>query len=71
MNRYISKKEDLFEASRRRVIYKWQLNRYDQIGRELLIPELPVRVRLLGLRATQLKDLRAEDDPGLLKVASN
>ncbi|PCH43374.1 IMS-domain-containing protein [Wolfiporia cocos MD-104 SS10] len=32
------------------------------IGKELLIPELPLTIRLIGLRVTKLKDLRAELD---------
>lgn len=40
-----------------------------QIGKELLLPELPLRVRLIGLRVTKLKDLRAnlDDKPGGIK----
>ncbi|EMD37296.1 hypothetical protein CERSUDRAFT_113946 [Gelatoporia subvermispora B] len=32
------------------------------IGKELLMPELPLRVRLIGLRVTKLKDLKKEAD---------
>ncbi|KAJ7218103.1 IMS-domain-containing protein [Mycena pura] len=45
-NRWISKKEDLFAF---------------QIGQELLLPELPLTIRLIGLRVTKLKDLRTSD----------
>ncbi|THH16729.1 hypothetical protein EW146_g3950 [Bondarzewia mesenterica] len=31
-------------------------------GKELLQPELPLRIRLIGLRVTKLKDLRKSDD---------
>ena len=31
-----------------------------QIGKELLKPELPLTLRLIGLRVTKLKDLRAD-----------
>ncbi|KAL6310385.1 DNA/RNA polymerase [Sparassis latifolia] len=39
------------------------------IGKELLTPELPLTVRLIGLRVTKLKDLRADLDarPGGIK----
>ncbi|KAH7916561.1 IMS-domain-containing protein [Hygrophoropsis aurantiaca] len=33
------------------------------VGKELLIPELPVTIRLIGLRVTKLKDLRAKSPP--------
>ncbi|EEB92678.1 hypothetical protein MPER_08778 [Moniliophthora perniciosa FA553] len=32
-------------------------------GKELLFPELPLTLRLIGLRVTKLKDLRAAADP--------
>ena len=40
-----------------------------QIGKELLLPELPLRIRLIGLRVTKLKDLREDADakPGSIK----
>ncbi|THH10653.1 hypothetical protein EW145_g1183 [Phellinidium pouzarii] len=46
--RWISKKEDLFN-----------------IGKELIKPYLPLRIRLLGLRVTDLKDLHAPTDQGI------
>ena len=33
-----------------------------QIGKELLTPELPLTLRLIGLRITKLKDLREDPD---------
>lgn len=36
-------------------------------GKELLLPEWPLRIRLIGLRVTKLKDLRKKDD-GITKV---
>ncbi|KAF7793927.1 hypothetical protein EIP86_005049 [Pleurotus ostreatoroseus] len=38
-------------------------------GKELLLPELPLRVRLIGMRVTKLKDLREDIDskPGSIK----
>ncbi|KAJ7647371.1 hypothetical protein FB45DRAFT_822203 [Roridomyces roridus] len=35
------------------------------IGQELLLPELPLRIRLIGLRVTKLKDLRSALDPSI------
>ena len=35
-----------------------------QIGKELLLPEWPLELRLIGLRVTKLKDLRAEQEDG-------
>jgi DNA polymerase kappa len=34
-----------------------------QTGKELLLPELPLTLRLIGLRVTKLKDLVAAADP--------
>ena len=42
-----------------------------QIGKELLTPELPLSLRLIGLRVTKLKDLREDLDAnagGIKKV---
>ncbi|PSR76512.1 hypothetical protein PHLCEN_2v8415 [Hermanssonia centrifuga] len=38
-------------------------------GKELLMPELPLKIRLIGLRVTKLKDLRLDTDkePGSIK----
>ncbi|KAH8119544.1 DNA/RNA polymerase [Phellopilus nigrolimitatus] len=51
LNRWITKKDDLFNT-----------------GKELLEPELPLCVRLIGLRVTKLKDLRAPVDQGIKRV---
>ena len=37
-------------------------------GKELLKPELPLCIRLIGLRVTKLKDLRAPADQGIKRV---
>jgi len=40
-----------------------------KIGKELLLPELPLTLRLIGLRATKLKDLKApESKTGIKRV---
>ena len=39
-----------------------------QIGKELLLAELPLKIRLIGLRVTKLKDLRAESTTGIKRV---
>ncbi|KIM83394.1 hypothetical protein PILCRDRAFT_97225 [Piloderma croceum F 1598] len=36
-------------------------------GKELLLPELPLTIRLIGLRVTKLKDLRASSPSGGIK----
>jgi hypothetical protein len=40
-----------------------------QIGKELLLPELPMTIRLIGLRVTNLKDLRIKEDRGIKRVS--
>ncbi|KIL62574.1 hypothetical protein M378DRAFT_12776 [Amanita muscaria Koide BX008] len=35
------------------------------IGKELLMPEFPLRLRLIGLRVTKLKDLKATNNTGI------
>jgi hypothetical protein len=39
-----------------------------QVGQELLLPELPLTIRLIGLRVTKLKDLRLEPSMGIKRV---
>jgi hypothetical protein len=43
-----------------------------QTGKELLLPELPLKIRLIGLRVTKLKDLRASSSEirGIKRVSS-
>lgn len=41
-----------------------------QIGKELLLPELPLTIRLIGLRVTKLKDLHAAEPTGGIKHVS-
>ncbi|KDQ57446.1 hypothetical protein JAAARDRAFT_129936 [Jaapia argillacea MUCL 33604] len=47
-DRWVSKKEELFN-----------------IGKELLMHEWPLKLRLIGLRATKLKDLKADEGRGI------
>lgn len=39
-----------------------------QTGKELLMPEFPLSLRLIGLRVTKLKDLKADDSGGIKRV---
>lgn len=39
-----------------------------QIGKELLMAEFPLRLRLIGLRVTKLKDLRTSNNTGIKRV---
>ena len=41
-----------------------------QIGKELLLSELPLAIRLIGLRVTKLKDLHAAEPAGGIKRVS-
>lgn len=41
-----------------------------QIGKELLLAELPLTIRLIGLRITKLKDLHAAEPAGGIKRVS-
>ncbi|KAG9030489.1 hypothetical protein FRB95_003884 [Tulasnella sp. JGI-2019a] len=48
---------------------RWITSKEDlfEIGKELFLKELPLKLRLIGLRATNLKDLRVSDDKGIMK----
>ncbi|KAJ7132790.1 IMS-domain-containing protein [Mycena crocata] len=59
-NRWISKKEDLFAVSFSQFLIRRSFQDF-QVGQELLLPELPLTIRLIGLRVTKLKDLRGPD----------
>ncbi|KAG6850960.1 hypothetical protein H0H93_005829 [Arthromyces matolae] len=52
-DRWITKKEDLFA----------HCLMSGKTGKELLLPEFPLILRLIGLRVTKLKDLRAPPEP--------
>lgn len=63
-----SNKEDLFAVSEgpRFPVYKAHVQVH-QIGKELLLLELPLTLRLIGLRVTKLKDLHAPEPAGGIK----
>ncbi|TRM69516.1 hypothetical protein BD626DRAFT_13382 [Schizophyllum amplum] len=48
---------------------RWITNKEDlyATGKELLTPEWPLKIRLIGLRVTKLKDLRAAEPTGGIK----
>ncbi|KLO14290.1 DNA/RNA polymerase [Schizopora paradoxa] len=63
-------KLDTFQVfTRMKSFSRWISKKEDlfKIGKELLKPELPLRIRLLGLRVSNMKDLRAPEDQGIKK----
>jgi DNA polymerase kappa len=63
-------KLDTYEVfTRAKTFNRWIKTKTElyEVGRELLQPEWPLRIRLIGLRVTKLKDLRKKDD-GIAKV---
>jgi hypothetical protein len=63
-------KLDTYEVfTRAKTFNRWIKTKSElyEAGRELLQPEWPLRIRLIGLRVTKLKDLRKKDD-GIAKV---
>lgn len=63
-------KLDTYEVfTRAKTLNRWIKTKSElyEVGRELLQPEWPLRIRLIGLRVTKLKDLRKKDD-GIAKV---
>jgi DNA polymerase kappa len=63
-------KLDTYEVfTRAKTFSRWIKTKTElyEAGRELLQPEWPLRIRLIGLRITKLKDLRKKDD-GIAKV---
>jgi len=63
-------KLDTFEVfTRAKTFDRWVKTKSElyEAGRELLQPEWPICIRLIGLRVTKLKDLRKKDD-GITKV---
>ncbi|KAH8119422.1 DNA/RNA polymerase [Phellopilus nigrolimitatus] len=63
-------KLDTFRVHTRRATFKrWISKKEDlvNIGKELIKPYLPMRVRLIGLRVTDLKDLRKPTDQGIMR----
>ncbi|KAN0135378.1 hypothetical protein V8E53_006657 [Lactarius tabidus] len=58
-------KLDTYEVfTRAKTFNRWIKTKTElyEAGRELLQPEWPLRIRLIGLRVTKLKDLRKKDD---------
>ncbi|KAE9411202.1 DNA/RNA polymerase [Gymnopus androsaceus JB14] len=53
--------------TRAKSLERWITKREDlfAIGKELLLPELPLKIRLIGLRVTKLKDLKVSTDSGI------
>ena len=41
-----------------------------QVGKELILTEFPLKLRLIGLRVTKLKDLRAASSTNGIKRVS-
>ncbi|KZT42489.1 IMS-domain-containing protein [Sistotremastrum suecicum HHB10207 ss-3] len=61
-------KLDTFETfTRAKSMDRWITKEADlfAIGKELLVNEFPLTLRLLGLRVTKLKDLRASEEKGI------
>ncbi|KAG7098836.1 hypothetical protein E1B28_000740 [Marasmius oreades] len=59
-------KLDTYQVFTRAKSFDRCLTKKDELfaaGKELLLPELPLNLRLIGLRLTKLKDLRASADP--------
>ena len=69
-DRWITSREDLFNVSLE-FFFSFERHRISQpakTGKELLKPELPLCIRLIGLRVTKLKDLRISADTGIKRV---
>ncbi|KAJ7497255.1 DNA/RNA polymerase [Mycena latifolia] len=68
-------KLDTFEVfTRAKSSNRWISKKEDlfAVGQELLLPELPLTIRLIGLRVTKLKDLHGPDPSiGIKRVCSN
>ncbi|KAF8608693.1 DNA/RNA polymerase [Ceratobasidium sp. AG-I] len=64
-------KLDTYQSfSRAKTLPKWTMTKEDILphARELLLKEFPLCLRLLGLRLTNLKDLRESNESGLKRV---
>jgi len=64
-------KLDTYEVFTRAKSFDWWVSQKKEdlfaIGKELLLPELPLTIRLIGLRVTKLKDLHAAEPTGGIK----
>ncbi|KAJ3778694.1 DNA/RNA polymerase [Lentinula raphanica] len=61
-------KLDNYQVFTRAKSFKRWITRKDDLfatGKELLLPELPLKIRLIGLRVTKLKDLKLSADSGI------
>ncbi|KAJ3891077.1 DNA/RNA polymerase [Lentinula edodes] len=65
--RWITKKNDLLAVRDLSTVRSFftDVVVHEQIGTELLLPELPLKIRLIGLRVTKLKDLKISADSGI------
>ena len=57
-DRWVSTKEELYNVSCLCNLCLSLIKRFSKTGKELLIPEFPLKIRLIGLRVTKLKDLK-------------
>ncbi|KAJ3724859.1 hypothetical protein C8R42DRAFT_695358 [Lentinula raphanica] len=61
-------KLDNYQVFTRAKSFERWITRKDDLfatGKELLLPELPLKIRLIGLRVTKLKDLKLSADSGI------
>ncbi|KAJ3999637.1 IMS-domain-containing protein [Lentinula boryana] len=61
------KLDDYQVFTRAKSFERWITNK---TGKELLLPELPLKIRLIGLRVTKLKDLKLSTDSGIKRYFS-
>jgi DNA polymerase kappa len=57
-DRWVSTKEELYNVSCLCRLCLFFTEHLSKTGKELLAPEFPLKIRLIGLRVTKLKDLR-------------
>ncbi|KAJ3749015.1 IMS-domain-containing protein [Lentinula detonsa] len=66
------KLDDYQVFTRAKSFERWITKKVDLFatGKELLLPELPLKIRLIGLRVTKLKDLKLSTDSGIKRYFS-